>query len=53
MFEVGKYEHGGATFGDSDPGPGITDSLDYSHAKNSFITMALAGAGLRPAIPLK
>jgi GrpB-like predicted nucleotidyltransferase (UPF0157 family) len=32
---------------------GITDSLDYSHAKNSFITMALAGAGLRPASPLK
>jgi GrpB-like predicted nucleotidyltransferase (UPF0157 family) len=32
---------------------GITNSLDYSHAKNSFITMALAGAGLRPARPLK
>ena len=32
---------------------GITDPLDYSNAKSSFITMALAGAGLRPAIPLK
>jgi GrpB-like predicted nucleotidyltransferase (UPF0157 family) len=32
---------------------GIVDSLDYSNAKNSFITMALVGAGLRPASPLK
>jgi GrpB-like predicted nucleotidyltransferase (UPF0157 family) len=32
---------------------GIIDSLDYSRAKNSFITMALVGAGLRPASPLK
>jgi GrpB-like predicted nucleotidyltransferase (UPF0157 family) len=32
---------------------GITDSLDYSKAKGSFITSVLVGQGLRPAIPLE
>jgi GrpB-like predicted nucleotidyltransferase (UPF0157 family) len=32
---------------------GITDSLDYSKAKGSFITSVLVGQGLRPTIPLE
>jgi len=32
---------------------GITDSLDYTKAKGSFIIAMLLEQGLRPAIPLK